>query len=254
MAPRLGQIRLDRQKVLVISRGSPSENRRVAEENGWSADVVLEPNWDVAQSYHANGTPTGYLLDAQGRIASNLLVGADALLEQLQAPSASNGLTADSLRAKGHAAAERAQAAGLRVRESRLNREGLPAGTAAPDFELPDLQGRTWSLKDFRGHKVLLVFSDPQCGPCQALAPDLEQLHGRANGLQIVMISRGDLEANRAKAREHRLSFPVLLQRHWEISSAYGMFATPIAYLIDEHGVTAQDAAIGAAAILSAAS
>jgi hypothetical protein len=61
----------------------------------------------------------------------------------------------------------------------------------------------------------------------------------------MLMISRGDLEANRVKIGEHGLTFPVALQRHWEVSRAYGMFATPIAYLIDGQGIIAADVAVG---------
>ena len=67
------------------------------------------------------------------------------------------------------------------------------------------------------------------------------------------MLSRADPEANKRKVAEHGLTFPVLLQRHWEISREYGMFATPIAYLIDEHGVIAADVATGPDAILALA-
>jgi peroxiredoxin len=101
---------------------------------------------------------------------------------------------------------------------------------------------------------VLLVFSDPACGPCNLLVPDLERLHRSAPDLQILMVSRGDPEANREKAREHGLTFPVVLQRQWEISRAYGMFATPIAFLIDERGIIAADVASGSDAILALAS
>ena len=46
------------------------------------------------------------------------------------------------------------------------------------------------------------------------------------------------------------VTFPVVLQPHWEISRRYAMFATPIAYLIDEAGVITQDVAVGADSIL----
>jgi AhpC/TSA family len=64
-------------------------------------------------------------------------------------------------------------------------------------------------------------------------------------------VSRGDVEANRAKAAEHGLTFPIVLQKQWEISRQYAMFASPIAYLIDEEGVIAADVAVGAEAILA---
>jgi peroxiredoxin len=61
-----------------------------------------------------------------------------------------------------------------------------------------------------------------------------------------VMISRGDPEENRDKAKEHGYPFPVLLQRSWEVSKQYGMFATPVAFLIDEEGLITRKVAMGA--------
>jgi hypothetical protein len=65
------------------------------------------------------------------------------------------------------------------------------------------------------------------------------------------MVSRGDEEANRAKAAEHGLTFPIGLQRQWEISRDYGMFATPVAYWIDESGLIASEVVTGVDPILA---
>src|SRR4029077_2359842 len=79
MAPRLSQLPESR-RILLVSRRAPEETRASAEQFDLHCDVVVEPGWDVASSYGTNGTPTGYLIDAHGRIASTLAVGADALL------------------------------------------------------------------------------------------------------------------------------------------------------------------------------
>jgi len=123
--------------------------------------------------------------------------------------------------------------------ESRILREGLKVGATAPLFDLPGIGGETVSLAGFRGRQVLLVFSDPECGPCDALAPRLVALHRkhRGNGLAVVMVGRGDPTANKRKAHEHGFEFPVALQRRWEISKEYGIFATPVAFLIGENGL-----------------
>jgi peroxiredoxin len=172
---------------------------------------------------------------------------------------------------------------------SKIKRDGLKAGTPAPDFRLPCLDGSERSLQDFLGRRVLLVFSDPHCGPCQVLAPKLEKFYQenchtpvasathpgttgrpltpslspsegervseeRVRGtppITVVMISRGDPKENRAKVKEHRLTFPVGLQQRWEVSRLYAMFATPMAYLIDESGVITHDVAVGVEAILN---
>ena len=47
-----------------------------------------------------------------------------------------------------------------------------------------------------------------------------------ARPTQVVMISRGEPKENRAKVKEHGLTFPIMLQRQWEISQRYAMFAT----------------------------
>jgi len=39
------------------------------------------------------------------------------------------------------------------------------------------------------------------------------------------MISKGEPEENRAKVNEHGLTFPVLLQKQWEVSRDYAIFA-----------------------------
>ncbi len=54
--------------------------------------------------------------------------------------------------------------------------------------------------------------------------------------LQVLMVSRRDAEATRAKAASLGLSFPIVMQNQWEISLKYAMFATPIGYLIDGQG------------------
>jgi hypothetical protein len=64
------------------------------------------------------------------------------------------------------------------------------------------------------------------------------------------MVSRGEVEANRAKAAQFGLTFPVVLQRQWEISKLYGMFGTPIAFLIDAEGKVAAGVATGVEPIL----
>lgn len=133
---------------------------------------------------------------------------------------------------------------------SQINRDGLPAGATAPVFQLPQLDGTELSLEAYRGRKILLVFSDPHCGPCNALAPQLEELHRSRTDFQLLMISRADPEAARIKAAENNLTFPIVMQKKWEISRKYEIFVTPIAYLINERGIIAADVAVGNDSIL----
>src|SRR5262249_59234701 len=85
---------------------------------------------------------------------------------------------------------------------SKIKRDGLKAGTAAPDFRLPRLDGHgDLALSELRGKRVLLVFCSPHCGPCNALAPELEKFHRENPDVEVVMISKGEPAENRAESK-----------------------------------------------------
>ncbi len=122
------------------------------------------------------------------------------------------------------------------------------------DFMLPDMAGNVVRLFDLRGRPILLNIWATWCYPCRAEMPSMNALYQdyRTKGLAIVAVAT-DQEGKPVVApflQSYRLTFPVLLQRSWEVSKQYGMFATPIAFLIDEQGVIDREAAVGSDAIL----
>ncbi|MHB8954087.1 MAG: peroxiredoxin family protein [Pirellulaceae bacterium] len=234
---------------IVVTTGDAEENRKLVERHGIRCPVLLQEQMEVASKFRAQGTPMGYRIDGAGRIASELTVGAEPLLQLATTiaphPNESGGFANGSA---PHGVQDDPSLA-----RSRLNRNGLKAGVPAPDFQLPRIDGGELSLAGFRGGRVLLVFSDPNCGPCDELAPRLQEIHLQRPDLQVLVVSRGDVAANRVKAAELALTFPIVLQRQWEISLKYAKFATPIGYLIDEQGILASDVAVGVGPILALA-
>jgi methylamine dehydrogenase accessory protein MauD len=126
--------------------------------------------------------------------------------------------------------------------------QGLPVGSAAPEFGLSGLHGETLTLGALRssGKPVLLLFTDPGCGPCTALLPEIRRWQREhSEKLTVSLVSRGSPQANRAKASEHGLR-GVLLQKDWEISEAYEVGGTPSAVLVSPDGKVASPVAGGA--------
>jgi peroxiredoxin len=232
---------------VVVTTGDANENRQLVEQSGIRGVVLLQVQMEVAHQYHAQGTPMGYRIDPEGRIASELAVGAEPLLKLADLTASPRPAPS----AKGNGSVHKGKQPDSSLARSRLNRSGLKAGTAAPEFTLPRVDGGETSLADFRGRHVLLVFSDPNCGPCDELAPRLQELHLQRPDLEVVVISRRDAQATRAKAAALGLTFPIVMQQQWEISKQYGMFATPIGYLIDAQGVLLRDVAVGMEPILA---
>jgi peroxiredoxin/uncharacterized membrane protein YphA (DoxX/SURF4 family) len=125
--------------------------------------------------------------------------------------------------------------------------EGLPVGSAAPQFSLSGLHGETLTLNALRSSDtpVMLLFTDPDCGPCNALLPEVgrwQQEH--AEKLTLALISWGEVEENKTKAQEHALK-NVLLQKDWEVSESYEVRGTPSAVLIAPDGKIASPVAGG---------
>jgi peroxiredoxin len=119
---------------------------------------------------------------------------------------------------------------------SRVGRRGLRRGAQAPGFTLPCVEGQTVSLQSFAGRKVFLVFMQSHCMPCHQIIPELNRLQ-QAGDIQVVAIMTGGLEAARTWRREVQARFPVLIQEERELSRRYEVYATPFAFLIDDHGV-----------------
>jgi thiol-disulfide isomerase/thioredoxin len=88
----------------------------------------------------------------------------------------------------------------------------LPLGSAAPDFALPDLEGRERRLRHFLGKPLLMVFFSPRCGYCAEMAPRLGQLP--ESGPRVLLISEGNPEEHRRMAAEHGWRCDVLLQKN----------------------------------------
>lgn len=110
----------------------------------------------------------------------------------------------------------------------------------APDFALPDLDGKAVRLATLRGKVVLLSFWATWCLPCREEAPSLNKLYADlgGRGLEMLLISfREDPELVRRTAREWGYVAPVLIDRSGDVTGRlYGVWGPPTAYLVDRGG------------------
>jgi thiol-disulfide isomerase/thioredoxin/uncharacterized membrane protein YphA (DoxX/SURF4 family) len=146
------------------------------------------------------------------------------------------------------------QGAGSRTLQEERPEEpkiGLPIGETAPSFELSNLEGSRTSLHDLlkREKPMMLLFSHPDCGPCQSLLPDIPNWQSSLeDDFSIVMIAEGSIDANRAKAESFGIR-DVLVQEDREVSGQYDVRGTPAAVIVAANGVVASYVAHGIDAI-----
>ena len=105
--------------------------------------------------------------------------------------------------------------------------ERLQAGDPAPDFTLPDADGKPVSLADYRGRRVVVYFYPAAGTPgCTKQACDfrdsLTELNGA--GLDVLGVSP-DKPAKLAKFRDKEgLTFPLLSDADKDVLNAWGAF------------------------------
>jgi peroxiredoxin len=213
-------------KLLFVSTGTKEANRQM----GLTSTVVLDQQFAVGQSFGADGTPSAVLVDEEGKIASELAVGAPGVL-------ALAGVAPDP--ANNGSGGGQGVAAVAKV------------GEPAPTVNLADLSGERVDLADFRGEKTLVAFWNPGCGFCQQMLDDLREWEAdRPEGApRLLVVSTGTAEANEAMG----FSSPVVLDQSFSVGSAFGASGTPSAVLVDEEGNIASELAVGAPAVLALA-
>jgi hypothetical protein len=124
---------------------------------------------------------------------------------------------------------------------------GLPVGTAAPEFEVAGAEGRPMTLAGLRsaGHPVLLVFTDPDCGNCRSLVPDIAAWQaGHTERFTAALISRRPAVASAGVAAQYDLAH-VGVQRDREVAVAYAYAGTPSAVVVSADGRIASRVAAG---------
>src|SRR5260370_32082204 len=104
--------------------------------------------------------------------------------------------------------------------------EPLPAGTKAPDFELPSRPDRTVSLAEFRGHPVILAFYpadwSPVCSDQMALYQEVLPEFQKFNAA-LLGISVDGVWCHLAFAQDRNVQFPLLadFEPKGEMAPAY---------------------------------
>jgi peroxiredoxin len=120
----------------------------------------------------------------------------------------------------------------------------LELGTTAPEFRLPDTEGRTIALDDFRGAPALLViFLCNHCPYVKHVRHELARLSReyQGRGVAVVGISSNDVTTHpddspammRKEKAEVGYTFPYLYDETQEVARAYQAACTPDFFLFD---------------------
>ena len=123
--------------------------------------------------------------------------------------------------------------------------ETIPFGSPAPDFSLPGIDGKTYSLASFKDAKILvIIFMCNHCPYVQACWDRLIALQNEfgPRGVQLIGINSNDaanypddsfgMMKEFAKKKSH--NFPYLCDESQAVAKSYGAVCTPDIFVYDE--------------------
>ncbi|MFH1133742.1 MAG: thioredoxin family protein [Nanoarchaeota archaeon] len=118
----------------------------------------------------------------------------------------------------------------------------LKRGDTAPDFSLPGADGKGYSLRQFKGIPVLVVF---MCNHCPYVKPKVAELNRIAKDfkgkLAVVGINANEsdnypedsFQSMAALVKAGQIMFPYLHDETQQVAKSYGAVCTPDPFLFD---------------------
>jgi thioredoxin-dependent peroxiredoxin len=123
----------------------------------------------------------------------------------------------------------------------------ITVGTQAPDFSLPDKDGKPVTLKSFLGKSAIILFFYPkdETYGCTKEACSFRDMYEdfKDAGAEVIGISSDDNASHREFASHHRLPFVLLSDMDRSVAKQYGVGNTlgfirgRVTFVIDRQGI-----------------
>ena len=109
-----------------------------------------------------------------------------------------------------------------------------------PPFELADLSGKVWRLKDLAGKSLLINVWATWCGPCREELPRLQEVYEKVKGRSDIQILAFTIDENVGSVapflRENGYTFPVLPAYSFVMGLLPDQFGIPKNLIVDPKG------------------
>jgi peroxiredoxin len=115
----------------------------------------------------------------------------------------------------------------------------VSVGKIASDFTLKDLNDNSVTLSSLFGKKpVLLNFTTTWCPHCVKIIPELNDINNRYKNLEVMAVYiREDKKELEEFAKEHNISYRILLDSDGFVASDYAVTGVPTIVIIDKNGI-----------------
>lgn len=114
----------------------------------------------------------------------------------------------------------------------------IEVGATAPDFKLPNLEGKQVSLSDYKGQIILLKLATTWCPTCKQQSQEIQSASSflRDNNVAVIEVFLQDSEKmvrEYLKGEKHEMPFAALLDDGRALK-AYNVYLIPRLVIIDQ--------------------
>lgn len=124
----------------------------------------------------------------------------------------------------------------------------LEAGTTAPDFEIPNLEGKKVRLSDFKGRIIVLKIATTWCPTCKQQVQEIREIEGflKENNVAFVEVFLQDSpEMIKEHEKSSGLTLPhAVLLDNGKAAKAYNVYLIPRLLVIDKNFKVQRDGSL----------
>ena len=224
--------------IAILSEGTLKANQNKMSKYE-ARYLLLQEEALVSNQYQSRWTPAAVLINSNGKIASPVTPGEDAIKMLVHHTVTTSA--GQSANINGD------------IPQIGVGTSLFKLGDPSPRFSLPDLTGRIVQIEDFWGQETMLLFWSPHCSYCQAMSEDLKawEENPPQGAPQLVYVSSH--HGDKTETKDNTLPSNMLLDTEFDIGPLFGIKGTPSAILIDRQGRIASSLATGAHNILALA-
>lgn len=212
--------------LIFVSSGDAKENEK---KFGRDVALYLDDNREFAKAVSARWTPSAMIVREDGRVASHIAAGDEAITELFSKaiPSLTSGSTEPIL-----------------LSTEKPFPTTAKVGDVVPEFSVETIAGDQISSKQLKGARTMFLFWGVDCPHCVAMAADFRKWETSKNGdsPNVIVFSDGDLPT----VEDLEINSPLILEPGRKVAGTLGMYGTPSAILVDEEGRFASETAISA--------
>ncbi len=115
-------------------------------------------------------------------------------------------------------------------------------GDIAPDFEIQQMNGKTFKLSDYKGKQsVYLVFWNAWCTNCFKKIPQLKEIQANlSDKIKIIAINttrKDSMEESLAFQKKFEINYPLAFDYGKKVTDLYTAKFVPYAFIIDINGI-----------------